>query len=316
MRTRLAVPALALAAVVAVPASAGPAGAAAPVPSAPTTTRMSTTHPWAPVASPGAAWRPTAPRHGIVSAAGVRQQLACAGKGPVTIVVVPGLGATASSWSGVAADLTRISRTCRYDRPGLGASPRRPRAAQIVDAGLYARELGALLLAAHEPGPYVVIGHSFGGLIAQAFTRDFPKAVAGLLLAESVDARASGSPYWHEAGHAVDMRRSRASARGRLLNGTGPLLVLSASNPERDHLGGPSYGQSGAAIASWRASQRAMTRLTTDSVQVTARSGHVLQQDNPAATVAAVRTLVQAVVSGTPLTCAGSWARYRATCRG
>lgn len=301
-------------AAMALPAGALPAGVAAPMPhlASPATTSSPT---GASIPTSRASSRPTSPRSGTFSAAGVRQHLACAGKGPVTIVVVPGLGATASSWSAAAPGLTRITRTCRYDRPGLGASPARPRATQIVDAGLYARELAALLASAHEPGPYLVIGHSFGGLIAQSFARQFPKAVAGLLLAESVDARARGSAYWHEARHAVDMTRSRAAARGTLLQGTGPLLVLSASNPERDHLGGPSYGDSAAAIAAWRASQRAMTRLTDDSLQVVARSGHVLQQDNPAATVAAVGVLAHAVISHVRLTCGGGWSTYHATCR-
>jgi len=252
----------------------------------------------------------------VIAAAGVRQWLHCRGSGAVTVVVVAGLGSGASSWSGVRPSLERITRTCVYDRPGLGRSPARTDATRVVDAGLHARELAALLAAAGERGPFVVVGHSYGGLIARAFVHDYRSRVRGLLLAESVtpDDPTLGR-YWTEAGHRVDMAASSAATGGGPKLGSLPLLVLSASNPEGDHLGGPTYGQPAWMVTLWRTQQRADRALSSDAIQVTARSGHVLQQDDPPAVVEAVRELVVAVQTGRRLRCATAWATVRAVCR-
>lgn len=252
---------------------------------------------------------------GIYAAAGVRQWVDCRGNGPVTVVVIPGLGATAASWSQVYPAFTRVTRTCIYDRPGLGRSPARPDASEVLDAGIYAHELHALLLAVGEPGPYVVIGHSFGGLIARAFVHDYTTHIAGVMLAESVqpDDPTNGA-YWAEAGHQISMAASSAATGGGPQMGSLPLLVLSASDPQEDHLGGPTYGQPQWMIDLWRSQQAADVKLSTDSIQVIAHSGHVLQQDNPGAVIAADTALVFAVQTGVRLHCSSIWASHDATC--
>jgi hypothetical protein len=91
--------------------------------------------------------------------------------------------------------------------------------------------------------------------------------------------------------------------------------VLTASEPDRDHLGGPTYGQPAWMTTLWVSEQQDDTALSTDSIQVVARSGHVLQQDDPAAVVEAVRVLVAGVRSGRQLTCDAAWPTVAATCR-
>jgi pimeloyl-ACP methyl ester carboxylesterase len=252
---------------------------------------------------------------GVFAAAGVRQWLHCRGTGRVTVVVITGLAAPATSWAGVRSALEGITRTCVYDRPGLGRSPARKDLTQVVDAGLYARELGALLAAAGERGPFVVVGHSFGGLIARAFIRSHQKQIRGVLLAESVtpDDPTSGA-YWAEAGHKVDMVASSRAADGRSW-GRVPLVVLSASDPEEDHLGGPAYQQPSSSIVLWRQQQQADLLLSENAIQVIAHSGHVLQQDDPAAVVEATRELVGAATSGQRLRCTSVWTSADTTCR-
>lgn len=272
----------------------------------------------APRATPSARTSPVARRtvDGVFAAAGVHQWLHCQGTGAVTVVVITGLAAPASSWSGVLPGLERTTRTCVYDRPGLGHSPARPNVTQVLDAGLYAHELAALLGAAGERGPFVVVGHSFGGLVARAFVHSYPSRVRGLLLAESVTPYdPTSGAFWPEAGHQIDMKASSAATGGGPMLGRLPLLVLSASNPEEDHLGGPTYGQPQSLIDLWRAQQQADLRLSTDAIQVIAHSGHVLQQDNPTAVVEAVRELVAAATTGRPLSCTPVWSDDAATCR-
>jgi len=252
----------------------------------------------------------------VIEAAGVEQWLHCRGSGPVTVVVISGLHSSVSDWSRVSWPLAKITRTCFYDRPGLGHSPARPDPNQILNAGLYADELTALLKAAHEPGPYVVIGHSFGGLVARAFVRKHLGSVSGVLLAESVDpGDKTLGKYWSEAGHQIDMVASTRAAGDGPRIGSRPLLVLSASRPDEDHLKGPLYGLPEWMIQQWRDEQHEDVHLSRNSMQVIARSGHVLQQDNPQAVIAAVRTLVVAVERHSWLTCSYDWSRVHAVCR-
>jgi pimeloyl-ACP methyl ester carboxylesterase len=186
----------------------------------------------------------------------------------------------------------------------------------VLDAGRYARELRALLRAAQQRPPFIVVGHSFGGLIARAFVHDFGRLVRGVLLAESVT---PGDPttgrYWVEAGHLVDMAASSKATGGGPQMGRLPLLVLSASNPGEDHLGGPTYGQPRWMIRLWRRQQYRDLALSTDSIQVIAHSGHVVQQDNPGAVVEAVRELAVAVRTSTALRCRAVWRTHNARCR-
>ncbi len=252
----------------------------------------------------------------MVASDGVRQWLHCAGPGPFTLVIIPGLGSTATAWSGVLPGLERLVRTCIYDRPGLGASPPRPNRGAVVDAGLLQQELWSLLQTAGQRGPYLVLGHSFGGLIARAFVAAHRSSVRGVLLAESVTPYdPSTGPFWTEAGHRVDLTASSVATEGGPKLGHLPLLVISASRPDENHLGGPTYQQPAWMTTLWIREQYEDLGLSSDSIQVVAHSGHVLQQDDPDAVVEGVRELVGSVRSGRPLTCAHHWSAQGATCR-
>jgi pimeloyl-ACP methyl ester carboxylesterase len=300
------------------PTAAPRASAAQPTPATapPTAGRPSST----PSVSSGATARTgtvaaRAPFDGLVDAAGVRMWLSCAGPGPLTLLVVPGLDATAASWSAVLPPLRRVVRTCVYDRPGLGHSPPRPDATAVVDAGGLAAELWAGLAAAGEHGPFLVLGHSFGGLVARAFVASHRSVVRGVLLLESVTPGDPTLPhFWTEAGHRVDLVASGLATHGGPPLGHLPLVVVSASEPDRDHLGGPPYGQPAWMTELWRRQQRDDLGLSTASVQVVAHAGHVVQQDDPPAVVMAVRLLLDAALRGGRPQCTGSWSAVGASC--
>ncbi len=251
----------------------------------------------------------------VLLAGGVRQWIHCAGSGPVTVVVIAGIGSSHDDWSVSLPSLERLTRTCVSDRPGLGSSPPRSSPNQVVDAGLHARELHALLTAAGERGPYVVVGHSYGGLVARAFVHLFSGEVRGLLLLESVTpGDLTRGAFWTEAGHRVDLVASgRADAGGPPL-GRLPLVVLSASNPDANHLDGPPSGRPEGFLELWQSQQAADVRLSTDAIHVVAQSGHLVQQDDPAAVVEATRELVLAASGGGALACLPVWADLAATC--
>ena len=116
---------------------------------------------------------------------GFRLHLHCAGEGSPTIVLDAALGASSLSWSLVQPELARLSRVCSYDRGGFGWSDPgpMPRTAYRI-----AEELHTLLERARVPPPYVLVGHSFGGLVALIFTRRFRSVTSGLVLVDPAHA--------------------------------------------------------------------------------------------------------------------------------
>jgi pimeloyl-ACP methyl ester carboxylesterase len=103
-------------------------------------------------------------------------------RGP-TVVLECGIGgATAASWGSVRPLAAKFARVFSYDRAGLGASDPGP---LPRDGIRLAGELHDALHASGAPQPYVLVGHSYGGLIARLFVDRYPGEVAGLVLIES-----------------------------------------------------------------------------------------------------------------------------------
>ena len=117
---------------------------------------------------------------------GRRLHLSCAGSGTPTVVLVPGYGSTSAVWGWIAPDVARDTRVCVYDRAGRGWSDPAP---GQQDGIAIATDLNALLTNAHETPPYVLAGHSFGGLYARAFAARYPNETAGVVLLDSTDPR-------------------------------------------------------------------------------------------------------------------------------
>ena len=103
-------------------------------------------------------------------------------RGP-TVVLEAGLAATSLSWATVQPLIARFARVASYDRAGFGWSGDMAHSATAANA---ANDLHALLERADLPGPYILAGHSFGGLIARVFQQQWPEEVAGLVLADPV----------------------------------------------------------------------------------------------------------------------------------
>lgn len=121
----------------------------------------------------------------LVDVGGFRLHLHCAGEGSPTIVLDAALGASSLSWSLVQPELARLSRVCSYDRGGFGWSDPGP---MPRTADRIAEELHTLLERARVPPPYVLVGHSFGGLVALIFARRFRSVTSGLVLVDPAHA--------------------------------------------------------------------------------------------------------------------------------
>jgi len=119
---------------------------------------------------------------------GVRLNIACVGKGSPTVVFEQDETGSIASWRKVAAETAALTRTCVYDRAGLGYSdPTR----DAVDGIHVGDDLRRLLLAADVRGPVVLVGQGIGGFYATLYADRFPQQVAGLVL---VDPAYAGQP--------------------------------------------------------------------------------------------------------------------------
>jgi hypothetical protein len=115
---------------------------------------------------------------------GHAMHLWCAGSGARAVLLVSGNVSYSLDWTLVQPALSNTTRVCSYDRAGLGWSEPNPgprTASRIAD------ELAALIAASGEQPPFVVVGHSYGGIIARLFVARQRADVAGLVLVDAVD---------------------------------------------------------------------------------------------------------------------------------
>lgn len=117
-----------------------------------------------------------------VNIGGYSLHIYCTGEGLPTIVFDSGIGGFSLEWSDIQKGLSGEARVCIYDRAGYGWSDRSPyqRTTDVI-----ARELHRLLALGKIPGPYLLVGHSFGGYNIRYFASEYPEEVDGLVLVDA-----------------------------------------------------------------------------------------------------------------------------------
>jgi pimeloyl-ACP methyl ester carboxylesterase len=117
----------------------------------------------------------------LIDVGGYRLHLYCVGEGSPTVILDAAFPAQVSNWVWVQSALSPHTQVCAYDRAGHGWSDPGP---EPRDAMQHARELHALLTNANVPGPYILVGHSLGGLYVRMFADLYPNEIAGMVLIE------------------------------------------------------------------------------------------------------------------------------------
>ena len=114
----------------------------------------------------------------MVDIGGYRLHINCQGAGSPTVIMEAGLGEPSLNWALVQPQVATNTRVCVYDRAGLGWSDKspKPRTANVM-----VEELHTLLKNANIEGPYVMVGHSTGGMLVRLYAHTYPAEVVGMV---------------------------------------------------------------------------------------------------------------------------------------
>lgn len=122
----------------------------------------------------------------------LRYHLNCMGTGSPTVILEAGLGESSLSWYPVQAEIAKTTQVCAYDRAGLGWSDG---ANDPMSPEQVARSLHKLLQNAVIESPFILVGHSRGGLFSRSFYHQFPDEVKGMVLVDSVHDNAAAREF-------------------------------------------------------------------------------------------------------------------------
>jgi len=173
----------------------------------------------------------------LVDIGGRRINMHCAGSGAPTVVLMAGIFSWSLVWYKTQPVIAQKTRVCAFDRAAYGFSDPAPRPqilSEVVD------DLHAVLKAGSIPGPYVLVGHSLGGLEARVYTQRWPQEIVGMVLVDTAQAAEGlideSQPGFDEAAgeesYTADMLHCAALvARGRFEPSSPEFKFCSASLP-------------------------------------------------------------------------------------
>ncbi len=221
-------------------------------------------------------------------------EMTCAGDGSPTVVLEAGLDTGGGTFSALAGGLAATTRVCYSDRAGVGSSAALADDAPDPWPGSSADALAAELERRGEQAPYVVLGWSYGGMVAQAFAVRHADVTAGLVLEDSSVPQQFVDPEWErfevvDGGREVDVDKTVAEL-SQVDLGDVPTVVLSSDELD------------GELRTLWYRYHDRLAASSTDAVHVEAvGSGHAIHETKPAVVQDAVAAVVEAVRAGAPL---------------
>ncbi len=159
----------------------------------------------------------------MIDVGGHRLHLQCTGSGSPTVVLQPGGGDMSSAMGWIAPAVAAHTRVCVYDSAGRGWSE----ASDVTqDGAQMMTDLHTLLHSGGVPGPYVLAGHSFGGLYVRIFAAQYPDEVAGMVLIDSTGAHVPASTSAQSWGPDDILARGSVLASTSARLGVGRLFGL------------------------------------------------------------------------------------------
>jgi pimeloyl-ACP methyl ester carboxylesterase len=236
--------------------------------------------------------------------------LDCRGSGSPTVVLEAGMGGGAAGWGSVLPSIAERTRVCAYDRAGLGRSEPRGR----HSAADVAMDLKALLDAAGERPPFLVVGHSLGGVYGRIFADRQQDDVVGIVLVDAFNPDLWGrlvevmppdkAPEWRDfleptfdlVERTEDLDWDTSAAELAATSVVGLPIEVVVVRQTFDGIPDLEPATVDAMYAAWRAGLESLS----DDVRITVLtdSGHLVQLDKPSAIVEAVDRLLARGSSG------------------
>ena len=223
-----------------------------------------------------------------------------------TVILEAGHGDPSEVWSAVQKQVEQFAHVCSYDRLGLGKSDKvtvAHTADEIVD------DLHQLLRAAHVPPPYVMVGHSIGGIYVRKYAAIYPTEVTGLVLVDSAHEEqfyrvSQISPEWAKRirdRFPADEQRAQGflPQNERLAwHFNGPLIVIERGQLPASAASDPMAKQSEAVFQLLE--KDLASRSKYGQLRVAEMSGHYIQRDQPALVTQAIMDVIRESVTPIP----------------
>jgi len=199
----------------------------------------------------------------LVDVGGYKMHINCTGQGSPTVILAAGTADFSTTWVYVQPEVAKLTRVCSYDRAGMGWSEPSPDP-RTINATV--EELHTLLVNAGVPGPYVLAGHSLGGMHMRVYARSYPDEVVGLI---QVDSLHEDQVVLDPVSAEVNQENARRFRMLALLNSTGLMALVPQSIP---NLGLPDD-----AYAQWQAVLATTPYFETTIAELLSMEGNCLE---------------------------------------
>lgn len=254
----------------------------------------------------------------LVDVGGRKLHINCSGAnvaGGPTVLLESGAGNDSAVWNRVQTEVAKFTRVCSYDRAGLGGSDPVPAPRTIV---AMTEDLHTLLANAEVSAPYILVGHSLGGILNRLYASYYPAEVFGMVLVDSAHEdepdrgiallpretlkemlkQANPSDLVPQTSERIDSCSIRSLMNALNWHSDIPLVVLTQGRP---------YGPDAVAVPSIAPQayqlhlelQKDLVRRSTKGKQVIAeKSGHLIQQDQPELVIGAIQQVIKEAKAG------------------
>jgi pimeloyl-ACP methyl ester carboxylesterase len=162
----------------------------------------------------------------LVEMGGYTMHINCMGQGSPTVILEAGKGDFSLTWAYVQPEIAETTHVCSYDRAGYGWSEPSP---YSRTASAEVEELHRLLVNANIQGPYVLVGHSLGGMLVRMYAHEYPDEVVGMVLVDSLHEELPlRLPEIIDKGNQIAIRQLRTLT---VLSSTGIMTLAPQSIP-------------------------------------------------------------------------------------